>query len=106
MRHIALFSALSVVGLVPALQAQQPSTDSPYKVLTRAKVGGEGGFDYIFADPVGRRLYIPRGTVRGVAKTDSTPERVAVPARITVFDLDNLTPVGEILTAPNSNGNG
>lgn len=90
-----------------ALAAQQPSTDSPYKVLSRNRVGGEGGWDYIFADPVGRRLYIPRGRVPAAAATDSTPARAEVPARITVYDLDNPSKlITEIMTAPNSNGNG
>ena len=106
MRRIAMFSAFALVLATPALSAQQPSTDGPYKVLNRARVGGEGGWDYIFADVLGRRLYIPRGAVRAVPATDSTPERPAVPARITIFNLDNLAPMGEILTAPNSNGNG
>src|ERR1700722_8704020 len=53
----------------------------PYKVLNTAKVGGVGGFDYVYADSDGRRLYIPR---------------TGSPARITVFNLDTLEPVGEI----------
>lgn len=88
-----------------ALGAQQPVTftESPYRVLTRSRVGGEGGFDYIYADAVGRRLYIPRGGSRAVAATDSTPARPAIPGRITVFDLESLKPLGEI---PNTGGNG
>jgi DNA-binding beta-propeller fold protein YncE len=54
----------------------------PYKVLKTAKVGGAGGFDYVYADSTGRRLYIPRTGNPG--------------ARITVFNLDTLEPVGEI----------
>jgi DNA-binding beta-propeller fold protein YncE len=106
MKRVVIASALSLVCFDAALGAQQPSTDGPYKVLQRAKVGGEGGFDYIYADVDGRRLYIPRGAVREAPATETTPARPATPARITVFDLDNLAPVGEILTAPNSNGNG
>jgi len=68
--------------------AQQAPTAGPYKVLKTAKVGGEGGFDYVQADVVGRRLYVPRSGPTG---------------RITVFDLDTLEPVGEI---PNANGHG
>jgi len=68
--------------------AQQAPNAGPYKVLKTAKVGGEGGFDYVFADAVGRRLYIPR----------SGPT-----ARITVFDLDTLEPAGEV---PTVNGHG
>ena len=61
--------------------AQQAPTAGPYKVLKTAKVGGDGGFDYVYADDAGRRLYIPR--------TGTTP-------RIAVFNLDTLEPVGEI----------
>ena len=69
----------------------------PYKVLKTAKVGGTGGFDYVYADEAGRRLYIPRGAI---AATSSTP---AIPGRVTVFNLDTLESVGEI---PNTRGNG
>src|SRR3954466_9160272 len=101
MKRIALLSALSIGLAATVAGAQQPSTDGPYKVLKTARVGGEGGTDYIFADPVGRRLYIPRGAVRAAPGAEPT-----TPARITIFNLDNLEPVGEILTAPNSQGNG
>jgi len=93
----------SVVSLAAALGAQQPSTDGPYKVLMRAKVGGEGGTDYIYANSDDRRLYITRNTVRGAPATDSTPARDSVPGRVTVFDLETLKPLGEIL---NGGGNG
>jgi DNA-binding beta-propeller fold protein YncE len=53
----------------------------PYKILKTAKVGGEGGFDYVYADSAGRKLYIPR--------TGPMP-------RIAVFNLDTLEPAGEI----------
>jgi DNA-binding beta-propeller fold protein YncE len=56
----------------------------PYKILKIAKVGGDGGFDYVYADSAGRRLYIPR---------------TGTGARITVFDLDTLEPIGEISNA-------
>lgn len=73
MRAICLLFALSMaIGL---------AQDGPYKVLKTAKVGGEGGFDYVYADSDGRRLYVPRN---GPAK------------RISVYDLDTLQPAGEI----------
>jgi len=103
MTRIAVVSAVMIAGLAPAIVAQQPSTDGPYKVLMRAKVGGEGGTDYIHANSVDRRLYITRNAVRAVAATDSTPAREAVPGRVTVFDLETLKPLGEIL---NGGGNG
>jgi DNA-binding beta-propeller fold protein YncE len=75
----------------------------PYKVLQRARVGGEGGWDYIYADAAGRRLYIPRGATREIAATDTTPAVPAVPARLTIFNLDTLDRVGEI-TGVGGNG--
>jgi DNA-binding beta-propeller fold protein YncE len=72
---------LAVAALVSLGWAQPGSTAGPYKITKTAKVGGDGGFDYVYADVAGRRLYVPR----------SGPT-----ARITVFDLDTLEPVGEI----------
>ena len=74
-----ILSTIASVGF-----AQQ---DCPYKVLKSAMVGGEGGWDYIYAESVGRRLYIPR---RGNA---SIPE---VKTRLSVYNLDTLQLVGEI----------
>ncbi len=76
--------ALSL-ALASSALAQSPS----YKLTKTVKVGGAGGFDYVYADVDGRRLYIPRPAATG--------------ARITVFDLDTLAPVGEI---PNANARG
>jgi hypothetical protein len=61
--------------------AQSTPTTGSYKVLKTAKVGGEGGFDYIFADVEGRRLYTPRGGASG---------------QLMVFDLDTLESAGSI----------
>jgi hypothetical protein len=91
LNHLLLAPAL-VLFTVPG-GAQQ---DGPYKVLKTARVGGEGGWDYIYADATGRRLYIPRGATRAVPATDTAPEIPAVPARLTIFDLDSLERVGEI----------
>src|SRR5690242_4885210 len=61
--------------------AQHDAAAGPYKVLKTAKVGGEGGFDYISADVAGRRLYLPRNGPMG---------------QLTVFNLDTLEPAGTI----------
>lgn len=99
MRRISLtlILLLAVVAIGSAWQS------GPYKVLKSARVGGEGGWDYIYADSVGRRLYIPRGATREVAATDSKPAIPAVPARLTIFNLDTLDPIGEI-TGVGGNG--
>src|SRR5579863_9366223 len=68
--------------------SQDAPAEGPYKVLKTAKVGGVGGFDYVYADDAGRRLYIPR---------------TGNPAHVTVFNLDTLEPAGEI---PNANARG
>ena len=102
-RTACVVSILLVATLASAADAQQPSTDGPYTVLMRAKVGGEGGTDYIHASVVDRRLYITRNAVRAAAATESAPAREAVPGRVTVFDLETLKPLGEIL---NGGGNG
>jgi hypothetical protein len=84
MKRISLVLLLAIVTLAFVGSAQQ----GPYKVLKTAKVGGAGGFDYVYADVDGRRLYIPR---------------TGNPPRISVFNLDTLEPVGEI---PNANARG
>lgn len=102
MNRTALFvaCAFSLLMFADALTAQ---TDGPYKVLKTAKVGGEGGTDYIFADTVGRRLYITRGAAPAQPATDARTEVPAFEKRVTVFDLDTLAPVG---TIPGVGGNG
>jgi DNA-binding beta-propeller fold protein YncE len=80
MRRVPL--VLAVVAMVPfSGWAQQVG---PYKVLQTEKVGGDGGFDYVYADDAGRKLYVPRSGPAG---------------RITVFDLDTLKPLGEVANA-------
>src|SRR5689334_23360850 len=79
-------SFVLVFGLAVAagLPAQEAMDAGPYKVLKTAKVGGDGGFDYVYADAADRRLYFPR--------SGASP-------RITVFNLDTLAPEGEIASS-------
>src|SRR6266536_1501867 len=102
-RGVGVIAAVAIACVIPAAVAAQSGADGPYKVLKTAKVGGDGGFDYIYADVAGRRLYIPRGGTRAVPATDTTPAVAATPGRITIFDLDTLAPIGEI---PDTGGNG
>src|ERR1041385_3900726 len=83
MRRIcALFVFATAIAILAfSAMAQHAPGDGPYKILKTAKVGGEGGFDYIFADVEARRLYIPRNGPMG---------------RLTMFNLDTLEPAGEI----------
>ena len=80
------FALCSLAFALVAAQAQ------PYKILKSAKAGGTGGFDYVYADADGRRLYVARGAIKD-----------GPPARVNIFDLDTLEPVGEI---PNTNARG
>jgi hypothetical protein len=64
------------------LSANHALAGDSYKLINTVKVGGTGGWDYVYADAIGRRLYIPR-TGRNSA-------------RVTVYDLDTLKSVGEI----------
>jgi hypothetical protein len=78
---ITLVLAAAFLMLASMGMAQHPPAGGPYKVLKAAKVGGEGGFDYIFADVEGRRLYIPRNGAMG---------------HLTVYNLDTLESAGDI----------
>jgi DNA-binding beta-propeller fold protein YncE len=62
-------------------------------VVKTARVGGEGGWDYIYADVDARRLYIARGAVAAQQVLD----------RVMVYNLDTLEPAGEI---PGASGHG
>src|SRR5262245_15820488 len=94
-RHAPVFIVLIAFFTAAAL-AFQVGTDGPYKVLKTAKVGGEGGTDYIFADTADRKLYITRGATQAQPATEGRPEVPAFEKRVTIFDLDTLAPVGTI----------
>jgi DNA-binding beta-propeller fold protein YncE len=78
MRRISLQPGLTLLALTMTITS---AGFAQYKVTKTAKVGGAGGFDYVYADAAGRRLYVPRS---------------GQDARVSVFDLDTLAPVGEI----------
>ncbi|HEX4749009.1 MAG TPA: YncE family protein, partial [Bryobacteraceae bacterium] len=81
MRTLAFAGLVTLAIAGSSVFAQSGSNQGPYKVLKTAKVGGDGGFDYVYADSDGRRLYVPRS---GTSK------------RISVYDLDSLQLVTEI----------
>jgi YVTN family beta-propeller protein len=76
-----LLSAAAVVAatLTPALCAQS----GPYKILNIAKIGGDGGWDYLTADASSRQLYLARSGANG---------------NLHVYNLDTLAPIGEVPT--------
>lgn len=65
-----------------AAGAQTPS----YHLTRSLKVGGEGGWDYLFADVDGRRLYVSRGS------------------HVMVFDMDRDSLIGDIANTPGVHG--
>jgi len=79
--RLALVLAAGIAMLASIGLAQHAPTAGPYKVLKTAKVGGEGGFDYVFADVEGRRLYMPRSGPMG---------------QLMVFNLDTLESAGAV----------
>ncbi len=82
-RLLIVFAALAILfSYADLATAKQDSSSGPYKILKKVKAGGEGGFDYIFADVAGRRLYVPRNG----------------PAGLMVFNLDTLDSAGSIAT--------
>jgi YVTN family beta-propeller protein len=73
---LAFLAAALFCGLFAAtcpLNAQQP-----YKVIDHWKIGGEGGWDYLLADPSAHRLYVTHS------------------ARVEVLDTTTGKPVGAI----------
>lgn len=73
-QKLSLLSLLSCVALLAA---------GSYHVAKTIPIGGEGGWDYLFADSANRRLYVSHAT------------------EVEVLDLDNEKLVGKI---PNTNG--
>jgi len=74
---------LSILGgaLAPVCRA-----DGPYHFRGEIPVGGEGGWDYLSVDPVGRRLYVSHAT------------------KVVVIDIDKNEIVGEIADTPGIHG--
>ena len=81
-RKMLLLTVLaSLHPLLGRVYAQSNTDNGPYKVLKIQLVGGEGGFDYVTADPDGRNLYVARSGPDG---------------HIGVFNLDTLALEGDI----------
>jgi YVTN family beta-propeller protein len=74
--------AIVVLVLASTLAAAGPG----YHVVKTYKVGGEGGWDYLIADSVARRVYISRGT------------------HVMVLDADSGKSAGDIADTPGVHG--
>jgi DNA-binding beta-propeller fold protein YncE len=114
---VLLFVALAATAL--------PASAQDYKVLQRATLGGEGGWDLLTVDPAAQRLYVSRGTrvmvidadtlklvgeipdtagVHGIAIASDLGRGFTSNGRTgssTIFDLATLEPVGEVKTGEN-----
>src|SRR5437667_8269377 len=83
------FAAIATIAIVFAVTiglAQHPPASGPYKVLKTVRAGGEGNWDYIYADVAGRRLYIPR----------RAPVESTIRTRLSIYSLDTLELINEI----------
>jgi DNA-binding beta-propeller fold protein YncE len=81
-RRLPTALVLMIMIAAAALAAAGPG----YKVVNIYKIGGEGGWDYLTADAVARRLYISRAT------------------HVIVLDLDSGKSVGDIADTPGVHG--
>jgi DNA-binding beta-propeller fold protein YncE len=70
--------AAALLALLPVAAVAQ---GGPYKILQTVKIGGDGGFDYVNADSVGRNLYVARSGSAG---------------HIGVYSLDSFAQVGDM----------
>jgi hypothetical protein len=61
-----LFAGFALAALVSLSGLVRAQASGPYKVLKIELIGGEGGFDYVTADPDGRNLYVARSGPRGI----------------------------------------
>lgn len=77
-----VLTALLVLSGSAALQAAPPG----YHILKKIPLGGDGGWDYLTMDSVGRRLYVARAN------------------RVMVVDVDDEKLVGEIPKTPGVHG--
>lgn len=88
MQLISISMKIGLALLAGAGTMAHHGADGPYSVTKTSKVGGDGGFDYVYADSADRKLYVARG--------GTTP-------RVSAYDLDTLSMAGEI---PNTNARG
>jgi len=87
-RVLALLIAAAILAAVPAFAQKR------YKVVNRVKLGGEGGWDYLYYDKDGHRLFITRGTHVMVVDTASL--------KVT-SDIPDLSGIHGVTLAPEFN---
>lgn len=123
------FALLFIVAGAMLCDAQKSSDKTPkpsgYRLLKKIQIGGEGGWDYLFADGKARRLYISHATkvvvvdtetgatvgeisntngVHGIAVADRLGKGFTSNGRdnsVTIFDLKTLKKIGDVKTGKN-----
>jgi DNA-binding beta-propeller fold protein YncE len=120
MRKISLAALFLVCAAAFATLAAPPAPQgSGYHLLKKLTLGGDGGWDYLSADPVSHRLFISRGThimvvdadgavVGDIPNVQGTHGAQLVPEMnrgfssngransVTIFDLKTLAPINEV----------
>jgi DNA-binding beta-propeller fold protein YncE len=80
--YLGLLAACGPAALASRAAAAEPQ----YRPLKQIAIGGGSGWDYLFAEPEGRRLYVTHGT------------------KVVVIDTDKDKVVGEVLDTPGVHG--
>src|SRR5437867_13063566 len=86
MYRFAVILTMVIVFAVATGLAQQPSAAGPYKVLKTVRAGGEGNWDYSYAEVAGGG-----SSLRGRARVESQ-----IPTRLSIYSLDTLELINEI----------
>jgi DNA-binding beta-propeller fold protein YncE len=85
---IKSIAAAAFIAACPLSGLAGAQASGSYQVQKIQLIGGDGGFDYVTADPDGRNLYVARSGPAG---------------HIAIFNLDSLAQVGDI---PNTSAHG
>jgi DNA-binding beta-propeller fold protein YncE len=87
MRLIALVAALILIGgLTGGHTLSAQPAGGFYHLQKTIQIGGDGGWDYVAADPAGKRLYVSHGT------------------KVVVVDTGTDAVAGEIADTPGVHG--
>ena len=86
MNSLPVLAAVLLTASLALPAASRADDSGPYKVVKSVRIGGAGGFDYVCADAVNRRLYVPRGN------------------RVNIYDLDTLGSLGEVANTAGVHG--
>jgi hypothetical protein len=121
MRSTVSLAVVAVALMLAPAAAKSPAPKSHHPVLRLADrwtIGGEGGWDYLYADPDARRLYVSHATrmkcrisTMGRSSAGSSPARAAVlqsravwawlrlvrpQSSVMVFSLDSLKEIARV----------